>query len=191
MKQNSQNNIIGFASYSSLPDDIIKKIQCVRLLLLDIDGVMTDGNLYYDHRGRVTKAFHAQDGLGIKMLMQAGLGVAVITGADSPAVSARLRTLGITEHYKGQKNKIKALSEILESTSYKEEEIAYMGDDWIDIAVMKAVGLSIAVANAQPEVKERALLCTESQGGKGAIREVARCLLTFQDKLHSALRTFL
>lgn len=192
MKQGNYDMLrLGDTQYTSLSQDIKDIAKDIQLLILDVDGVMTDGALYYNENGAVTKAFSAQDGLGIRILLQAGIGVSVITGADSKSTASRLRTLGVTEHYRGQKNKSIAFDEILERSGVTKEHIAYMGDDWIDIQVMQMVALPIAVANAQPEVKAVAKLVTESAGGSGAIREVARFLLVMQGKLDCALRSYL
>ena len=177
--------------YLKISQEIKDIAQSIQLLILDVDGVMTNGALYYNENGSVTKAFSAQDGLGIRILLQAGIGVSVITGADSKATASRLRTLGVTEHYRGQKNKSIAFEEILENTGVSPNHIAYMGDDWIDIQVMQTVALPIAVANAQPEVKDIAMVITELCGGMGAIRDVARFILTMQDKLQSSLQSYL
>lgn len=192
MKQNRYNILqTEDTDYVNISEEIKSIARSIELLILDVDGVMTNGALYYNENGSVTKAFSAQDGLGIRILLQAGIGVSVITGADSRATASRLRTLGVTEHYRGQKNKSIAFEEILEKTGVLPKHIAYMGDDWIDIQVMQSVALPIAVANAQPEVKEIALLLTETYGGMGAIRDVARFLLSMQNKLQSALRSYL
>lgn len=192
MKQNRYNILqTEDIDYVNISEEIKSIARSIELLILDVDGVMTNGALYYNENGSVTKAFSAQDGLGIRILLQAGIGVSVITGADSRATASRLRTLGVTEHYRGQKNKSIAFEEILEKTGVLPKHIAYMGDDWIDIQVMQSVALPIAVANAQPEVKEIALLLTETYGGMGAIRDVARFLLSMQNKLQSALRSYL
>lgn len=192
MKQQHANILYtNDTQYATLSQEIKDIALGIQLLILDVDGVMTDGALYYNENGSVTKAFSAQDGLGIRILLQAGIGVSVITGADSNSTASRLRTLGVTEHYRGQKRKSIAFEEILENTGVSVEHIAYMGDDWIDIEVMQTVALPIAVANAQPEVKAIAKLITEAQGGMGAVREVARFLLTMQNKLQSALRSYL
>ena len=192
MKQKNSNILYAYdIHYENIEQDIKDIASHIQLLILDVDGVMTDGALYYNENGSVTKAFSAQDGLGIRVLLHAGIGVSVITGADSKATASRLRTLGVTEHYRGQQNKAIAFEEILERTRVAHQNIAYMGDDWIDIQVMQTVALPIAVANAQPEVKNVAKLITELSGGMGAIREVARFLLTMQNKLQSALCSYL
>ncbi len=159
----------------------------IRMLVLDVDGVLTDGGLYYTPDGQELKRFHAQDGLGIKMLLRLGIQVGVITGLKSAAVAARMQKLGITDYAEGIDQKLPVLDKMREKYSLSWSEIAYVGDDWIDLPAFARVGLPIAVANAQPEVKERALYITHTNGGQGAVREVARLLLTAQDKISQAL----
>ncbi|BBD07569.1 KdsC family phosphatase [Desulfovibrio ferrophilus] len=149
----------------------------IRLLVLDVDGVLTDGGLYYDHQGNISKRFNVQDGLGIKLAQAAGLEVAVITGLDSPAVETRVRELGITEYHAGHLAKIPLLEGICERLKLDLSEVAYLGDDWVDAGPMRAVGLPMAVANAQSEILVMADFITEAHGGQGAVREAIRHIL--------------
>ena len=149
----------------------------IKLLVLDVDGVLTDGGLYYDHKGRVTKRFDVQDGLGIKLAQAAGLHVAVITGLDHPAVEARVRELGIEEYHAGHLAKVPLLEGICKRLGITMQEAAYLGDDWIDAGCLRAVGLPMAVANAQSEILVLADVITEACGGGGAVREAIRYLL--------------
>lgn len=149
----------------------------VSLLVLDIDGVMTDGGLYYDDEGRVSKRFNVQDGLGIKLAQSVGLHVAVITGLASEAVAQRVRGLGIEDYYAGYLRKTESLDAIRMKYSLEWEQVAYVGDDWVDFGPMKLVGFPVAVANAQPEVKALAKYVTSTRGGEGAVREVVRLIL--------------
>lgn len=159
----------------------------IRLLVLDVDGVLTDGGLYYDLQNQVIKRFDVQDGLGIKIAQQAGITIAVITGLDSPAVAARMRDLGITDYYAGFLDKRACLEEIRARHDLEWEQMAYLGDDWVDLSVMDMVGLPLAVANAQPEVKSIASYVTTAKGGQGAVREVVRHLLIAQGKYDAVL----
>ncbi|MDR2161855.1 MAG: HAD hydrolase family protein [Desulfovibrio sp.] len=159
----------------------------IRLLVLDVDGVLTDGGLYYDLQNQVMKRFDVQDGLGIKIAQQTGIAVAVITGLISPAVEARVRDLGIADYYAGYQDKRKCLEEIRQRHSLEWKNIAYLGDDWVDLSVMGMVGLPLAVANAQPEVKRVAGYVTLARGGQGAVREVIRHLLMAQGKYDAVL----
>jgi 3-deoxy-D-manno-octulosonate 8-phosphate phosphatase (KDO 8-P phosphatase) len=159
----------------------------IRLLVLDVDGVLTDGGLYYDLQSQVMKRFDVQDGLGIKIAQQAGIIIAVITGLVSKAVEARMRDLGITDYYAGYQNKADCLEEIRLRHNLDWQHIAYLGDDWVDLSVMAMVGLPLAVANAQPEVKSIATYVTMARGGQGAVREVIRHLLMAQGKYEAVL----
>lgn len=155
----------------------------IRLLILDVDGVLTDGGLYYDHEGNVMKRFNVQDGLGIKFAQQAGLEIAVITGLNHGAVEKRVTELGITEYYPGNKHKLPFYEKLLSEKGLSDSEVAYMGDDWIDAPVMKRVGLSMAVKNAQPEILNFADWISSKKGGHGAVREGISFILDSQGKL--------
>ena len=162
----------------------------IKMLVLDVDGVLTDGGLYYDAEGRITKRFNVQDGLGIKVAQHAGIQIAVISGLDSPAVATRVRELGIEYYYPGHHHKIPLLREISEKSGIDFSEMAYMGDDWVDVGPMEVVGLPMAVANAQPEILDLALWVSNARGGEGAVREAVRFLLVSQDKLEKLWRTW-
>ncbi len=155
----------------------------IRLLVLDCDGVLTDGGLHYDADGRIGKRFNVQDGLGVKLAQEAGIEVAVISGLNSDAVETRVRELDIEHYYAGRLKKVPLLQEICAKIGLKASQAAYMGDDWVDAGPMRAVGLPMAVANAQPEIKELALYVTLAQGGHGAVREGIRLILEAQSKL--------
>ena len=157
---------------------IRKKASKIRFLLLDVDGVMTDGKIYLDSEGRETKAFNIYDGSGIHMIRNAGLEVGIITGRESPIVEFRARELGITEVHQKILDKNKIYVELLGKYNMKDEEIAYIGDDIIDLPVLTRVGLSIAVPNAHPEVRDRVDWVTQNPGGHGAVREVTDLLLS-------------
>lgn len=159
----------------------------IRLLVLDVDGVLTDGGLYYDLQNQVIKRFNVQDGMGIKLAQQVGITIAVITGLESCAVEARVRDLGITDYYAGYLDKRACLEEIRQRYDLAWEQMAYLGDDWVDLSVMDMVGLPLAVANAQPEVKKIASYVTTAKGGQGAVREVIRHLLIAQGKYDAVL----
>jgi 3-deoxy-D-manno-octulosonate 8-phosphate phosphatase (KDO 8-P phosphatase) len=152
-------------------------------MILDVDGVMTDGGLYYDESGCVMKRFNVQDGLGIKMAPQMGLEFAVITGLESPAVRRRVVELGIAHYYPGHHRKAPVLREIAEKTAIPFAHMAYVGDDWVDAAPMSMVGFPIAVSNARPEILKLALWTTRAMGGHGAVREALDFVLRAQGKL--------
>lgn len=160
----------------------------VKLLVLDVDGVLTDGGLYYDADGRVMKRFNVQDGLGVKMAQEAGLKLAVITGLDSPAVSARMRELGVADYHFGHTHKPPLLESIRVKHGLEFDQMAYLGDDWVDVSVMRMVGLPMAVANAQPEVRRLAAWVTERRGGDGAAREAIAFILEARGLLEAQWR---
>ena len=149
----------------------------VRFLVLDVDGVCTDGKLYFQENGHPVKCFNAQDGIGIKTAMLAGIGIGIITGRNDPCVRARMSQLGVTEFYAGFESKLPKLEAIRRKYDLTPEEMAYMGDDWIDLDPMRSVGMPIAVANAVAQVKKEARYITSARGGDGAVREAIEFLL--------------
>jgi 3-deoxy-D-manno-octulosonate 8-phosphate phosphatase (KDO 8-P phosphatase) len=163
----------------------------VRLMVLDVDGVLTDGGLYYDEDGCVMKRFNVQDGLGIKLGPRAGIEFAVITGLESPAVKRRVSELGIGHYYYGHHRKVPAMREISEKTGIPFAHMAYVGDDWVDAAPMSMVGLPIAVPNARPEILKLAAWTTRAPGGHGAVREALEFVLRAQGKLEPMWREWL
>lgn len=154
----------------------------VRLLILDVDGVMTDGRLYLDHAGNEQKAFNARDGLGIKALQRGGIEIAIITGRVSAPVEQRALQLGIEHVYQGYEDKLTAFLELLEKTGLEPRHTCFAGDDWIDIPILMRTGLAVAVANAEQRVKQHAHWITQNKGGDGAVREVCNLILAAQDK---------
>jgi 3-deoxy-D-manno-octulosonate 8-phosphate phosphatase (KDO 8-P phosphatase) len=163
----------------------------IRLMVLDVDGVLTDGGLYYDESGCVQKRFNVQDGLGIKLGPQAGIEFAVITGLESPAVKRRVTELGIGHYYYGHHRKVPAMREISEKTGIPFAQMAYVGDDWVDAAPMRLVGLPIAVPNARPEILRIAAWATRAMGGHGAVREALDFILRAQGKLDALWQEWL
>jgi 3-deoxy-D-manno-octulosonate 8-phosphate phosphatase (KDO 8-P phosphatase) len=157
-------------------------------MVLDVDGVLTDGGLYYDESGCVMKRFNVQDGLGIKIAPQAGIDFAVITGLESPAVRRRVTELGIAHYYPGHHRKAPILREISEKTGIPFAHMAYVGDDWVDAEPMAMVGLPIAVPNARPEILKLAAWTTRAMGGQGAVREAIDFVLRAQGKLDAMWR---
>jgi 3-deoxy-D-manno-octulosonate 8-phosphate phosphatase (KDO 8-P phosphatase) len=161
----------------------------VRLVVFDVDGVMTDGGLYYDGEGRIFKRYHVHDGVAIRFLREAGLLVGVITaGMDGACVETRMRRLQVDAFYQGDISKQAALEDMRRRFGVEWREMAYVGDDWVDLIPMRMVGLPVAVSNARREVKELAAYVTEAAGGEGAVREVAEWLLACQGKLETRLR---
>ncbi len=156
---------------------LLERAQRVRLLALDVDGVLTDGSLYYDQSGNELKAFFTRDGLGIKALQRFGIPVALITGRSSAIVANRAAELGIEWVYQGCSNKLDAFNDLLGKTGTGEEEVCYAGDDWIDIPVLDRAGLSVTVADADAIVKDHVHWITVHHGGKGAVREICDLIL--------------
>ena len=163
----------------------------IRLLVLDVDGVLTDGSIYYSNSGDELKAFNIQDGLGIKLLQRAGIEVAIITGRSSNLLSRRTNELGIDTVIQGREDKLTALNELLADNTYELDEIAYMGDDLPDLAVIRRVGLGMTVANASCSVAEHARWQSSRDGGRGAVREAAEFILKAQGKFTKAIEPFL
>ncbi|MCX7120394.1 MAG: HAD-IIIA family hydrolase [Gammaproteobacteria bacterium] len=157
-----------------------EQLKKIKLLILDVDGVLTDGKIYMTAHGEETIAFFVRDGLGIEMLHAIGISVAVISGRNTPAVLHRLKKLRVQHIYLGHLDKIASYENLLSTLKISPDEVAYVGDDLPDIAVMEKVGLSFAVANAMDAVKKAAMHCTEKKGGKGAVREV--CDLIYNAK---------
>jgi 3-deoxy-D-manno-octulosonate 8-phosphate phosphatase (KDO 8-P phosphatase) len=149
----------------------------ISLLVLDVDGVLTDGRLYFGARGEALKVFHVHDGLGIVQLQRAGVRVAVISGRRSPSVAARCRELGVRHVQQGVADKLAALTRLCARLRLRPSACACVGDDLPDVAVMRAVALSFAVADAHPQVRRAADLVTRRRGGHGAVREVCDHLL--------------
>ncbi len=167
---------------------IRSRLANVVLIVSDVDGVMTDGGLYYDDRGRISKRFHVQDGLGIKLAQGAGLEVAITTGLQSEAVRTRIEELGIREYHSGGLNKDELVTRIAAEREVSLERVLYLGDDWVDAPAMAIAGIPVAVQNAQPEIKQMAAMVTETPGGHGALRETINAVLRAQDKLETMWR---
>jgi 3-deoxy-D-manno-octulosonate 8-phosphate phosphatase (KDO 8-P phosphatase) len=154
-----------------------KSAKDIKLLILDVDGVLTDGSIILDNHGNELKSFHVRDGHGIKMMIRAGIHVALITGRHSRVVERRARELGVTEIFQKCFDKRAAYKELAERYSLNDSEIAYVGDDIVDIPILKRSGLSVAVADAEDEVRAVAMMITKMRGGRGAVREVCDLIL--------------
>ena len=159
-----------------------KRASKVRMLILDVDGVLTDGKLYFDHTGQEIKAFNTRDGMGMKALQKVGIEVAVITGRESGAVAHRMSQLGIEHVYQGREDKLDAFLDLLEKTGLDAQEVCFAGDDWIDLPVLMRAGLAVSVADAEDRVKQQAHWITQRNGGDGAVREVCNLILAAQEK---------
>lgn len=171
--------------------NILKKAAKIELLIFDIDGVLTDGQIYLSEHQEIFKAFHVHDGVGIKTVQEANIKTAIITGSQSPIVRLRADYLGIQHVYQVIENKIPAYEELLEKLGLNYESVAYLGDDLPDLPLMRRAGLSVAVANAIPFVREHADWVTQAQGGKGAAREVCDLILHAKGLLNDIQNRYL
>jgi len=169
----------------------VEKAKKLKLLILDVDGVLTDGKLFFDNEGNEYKSFHARDGHGIKLLRQTGVEVAVISGRKSNSVALRMKNLGIEYVYQGHENKQAAFNEILEKIGITPEQAAHVGDDLLDLPIMTRVGFSIAVSDANFAVKQRADWCTTLPGGHGAVREVCDFIMQAQGHFDEIVNAYL
>ena len=177
--------------HNHCPEPVVAKAKHIKLLCLDVDGVLTDGRLYFDNNGIEYKCFHARDGHGLKLLRQAGIEVAVISGRKSQSVALRMQGLGIHYVYQGYDDKRSAFAELLQQTKLTAEQVAYVGDDLIDLPLMVRAGLAVAVADANFAVKQQADWCTATSGGLGAVREVCDLILQAQGCFEAILHSYL
>lgn len=167
-----------------------EKLKRIQLLLLDSDGVLTDGGILFGDDGSETKIFNVKDGLGLKLVMDNGIKVGIVTGRKSPALDHRCRDLGIRYLFEGVHDKAKMLGKIIERTGVSAGQTAYMGDDLPDLALMRRVGLSIAVADAHEIVRKKADWTTSATGGHGAVREVCDAMLSARGLLNKIAAQF-
>lgn len=170
---------------------ILDKAKKIKVLIFDVDGVLTDGSLIVDDNGIEYKAFFSKDGLGIKLLKETGIEVAVITARTSNVVIHRMKNLGITHIYQGQLDKLPAFDSILEKLNLTAEQAAYVGDDVIDLPVILKAGLAVTVDDAHPLVKQYAHWQTPNRGGRGAARDVCELIMQAQGTLESRLDKYL
>lgn len=174
-----------------LPKEILDKAQNIKLLVLDVDGVLSDGKLYFSDKGDELKAFSTLDGQGIKLLQNSGIEVALITGRKSNIVALRAKELGISKLVQGREDKLTALDDILAELKLNYQEVAYIGDDLPDLACIRRVGFGVTVPNANPVILQHALCCTERSGGQGAVREICDLILQAQNKFDEAIAPYL
>jgi 3-deoxy-D-manno-octulosonate 8-phosphate phosphatase (KDO 8-P phosphatase) len=158
-------------------DTLIERANDIRLLVLDVDGVLTDGRLYFSQRGEEMKCFHVRDGAGIVQLLRAGLQIAVISGRQSRAVERRMAELGVTWIRQGVTDKYAALRELLDILALGPQAVASIGDDVADLPIFEVARLAVAVADAHPSVKSQAHFITQAPGGQGAVREICDLIL--------------
>jgi 3-deoxy-D-manno-octulosonate 8-phosphate phosphatase (KDO 8-P phosphatase) len=166
------------------PDDVLAKAKAVKLLILDVDGVFTNGQVWLTGSGDEYKVFHTQDGYGIKHIQRNGIKVAVISGRNSPSCELRMKELSVEHVHQGTHDKVPVFEALLEKLGLSEEQCGYVGDDIPDMPIMQRVGLAVAVANATKPVKDIADWITTIEGGHGAVREVCD-LLTYAQEMQT------
>ena len=181
-----QTNEKGYVWRACLP-----KVKPVKLLLLDVDGVLTDGSITYTDEGSEIKTFHVRDGFGMRQLQKAGVKIGIITARSSKALLRRAQDLSITHIHQGIRNKVEAYEEIRNSLKLEPSEVAFMGDDWIDLPLLKKAGFSAAVADAMPEVKKAVDYVTRMPGGRGAVREVCDLIVEAKGMYDTFLRSYI
>jgi 3-deoxy-D-manno-octulosonate 8-phosphate phosphatase (KDO 8-P phosphatase) len=178
----------------NITEENISRARRIKLLLMDCDGVLTDGGLHYTFDGKRVlegaKVFHIHDGQGLKLAREAGLKLGIISGRISPALIARARELQIDRLHQGIDDKLSVYEQIKIADGFADDEIAYVGDDLADLPVMRRVGLAIAVADAVDEIRECAHFVTNKPGGHGAARETVELILKAQDKWRESLQRF-
>ncbi len=163
----------------------------IKLVIFDVDGVLTDGSLFIGDDGQEYKAFHSRDGHGMAMLLQGGVEIGIITGRSSDVVRIRMEGLGIKHIFQGHRDKLPPYEELKQLLGIADQQIAYVGDDVVDLPIMLRVGLAVAVQDAHPLVKQHAHWQTSHDGGRGAARDVCELILEAQGRLHDILGKYL
>jgi 3-deoxy-D-manno-octulosonate 8-phosphate phosphatase (KDO 8-P phosphatase) len=171
--------------------DILERASRIRLAIFDVDGVLTDGSLFIGDDGQEYKSFNSRDGHGMTMLRQTGVTLAIITGRSSEVVRIRMTSLGINHIYQGIQDKLMAYEELKQSLNLTDEAIAYVGDDVVDLPVLRRAGLAVAVADAHPLVQRHAHWRTASPGGRGAARDLCELLMEAQGTLDAMMARYL
>ncbi len=171
--------------------DILDKAKKIELVIFDVDGVMTDGSLFLGDDGQEYKAFNSLDGHGMRMLQEGGINAAIITGRKSNVVEHRMKDLGITRVYQGYRDKIPAYETLMKDVGLQTDQVAYVGDDVVDLPIMTRVGFAIAVQDAHPYVKKHAHWITQNNGGQGAVRDVCELVLEAKGLLTQTLESYL
>ncbi|BFM19734.1 KdsC family phosphatase [Gilvimarinus japonicus] len=174
-----------------MTEETLTRARRIKLLLLDVDGVLTDCKLYFDNAGNELKAFNTLDGQGLKLLQKSGVKVGIITGRTSALVARRARDLGITLLIQGREDKWQALGEMIEGMDIELDEIAHMGDDWPDLTIMTRVGLALSVPNGHSAVTERAHWISHNRGGDGAVRDACDLIMQAQGSYTAMLAPFI
>lgn len=169
--------------YGTVSAENYQRVAEIKLLICDVDGVFSDGRIYLGNQGEELKAFHTKDGFGIKAILKANINVAIITGRKSNIVESRMKALGVPYIFQGKEDKLSVYKQLLQTLNLEARQVAYIGDDVVDLDVMRHCGLGIAVNDAHPLVRQDADLITYTQGGFGAVREVCDLFLQQQQQL--------
>lgn len=172
------------------PAIYLHKGEVIKMLVLDVDGILTDGSLYFDGTGEILKCFNVQDGLGLQLLNRAGVKLAAISSKVSAPVEYRLQTLGFDEIHLNIENKLHCFNQLLDKHKLDAEHVCYMGDDFPDLPLISKAGLGITVPDAHEAVKQAADCVTEKTGGRGAVREVCDYLLEAKDQLDNIVKAY-
>jgi 3-deoxy-D-manno-octulosonate 8-phosphate phosphatase (KDO 8-P phosphatase) len=172
-------------------NDIFEKARGIELVIFDVDGVLTDGSLFLGDDGQEYKTFHSRDGHGMVMLMESGVKIAIITGRTSNVVRIRMESLGIEYLFQGHRDKLPPYEELKSELGVADERIAYVGDDVVDLPVMRRVGLAVAVQDAHPLVRQHAHWQTPHGGGRGAARDVCEMIMEAQGSLQGMMEKYL
>ncbi|OGX16431.1 MAG: hypothetical protein A2166_00895 [Omnitrophica WOR_2 bacterium RBG_13_41_10] len=173
-----------------MQEHLLEKLKKIKLLLLDVDGVLTDGRIIYDSKGRDSKFFDVHDGMGVYLLYKAGIKTILITAKGSQAIRPRARDMRVEAVFENISPKTAVLDKILKRYKVTSEELCFVGDDFVDLCLMKKVGFPVAVFNACPEIKQVSNYITVREGGRGAVREVAELILKAQGKWEKALKDY-
>ena len=179
------------AEQSTTSADVMQRARAVRLMIFDVDGVLTDGSLHYGVDGELIKTFNVLDGHGIKLLERAGVATAIITARNSPNVARRAADLGIAHLYQGVHDKSAAFHQLLQQLDLTADRAGFIGDDVIDLPILHRVGFAASVPNGHPEVRSRVHYVTTAAGGKGAAREVCDLILQAQDRYQQIIASYL
>ncbi|MDH5325526.1 MAG: 3-deoxy-manno-octulosonate-8-phosphatase KdsC [Gammaproteobacteria bacterium] len=171
--------------------DIYEKAKKIKLIIFDVDGVLTDGSLFFGDDGQEYKAFNAKDGHGMKMLQRSGVEVAIITARSSELVKHRMKNLEIKHVYQGQKDKLPAFKSLIDKLKIHSDEVAYVGDDVVDLPIMIRVGLAVSVADGHPLSKKHAHWITPTPGGRGAARDICELIMQAQGTLEPMIQEYL
>jgi len=172
-------------------NDVLQKAKDIKLVIFDVDGVLTSGSLFIGDDGQEYKAFHSRDGHGMVMLMQTGVQIGIITGRSSDVVRIRMESMGIKHVFQGHRDKIPPYEELKKKLGLNDSVIAYVGDDVVDLPIMRRAGLAIAVRDAHPFVKQHAHWQTSHDGGSGAGRDVCEMIMEAQGTLQAKLESYL